>query len=166
MNIMATQSSFSSTFPSDAPELVKSESPREQLVKRALTLQSSLIRKMGQPVLKDLGIHPVYPFSKLFNWHDAFFMPKQLSHFYWYLASAHTIAVEFQTVALQTSIRSYLEKEELQPAYQIQMEMLQWFKPLSWWDDTLELEWRKIKGVRSCNIADSRPTNCIDPLRC
>ena len=67
MNIMATQSSLSSTFPSDALEIIKSRSPREQFMKRALALQFSFIRKMGQPILKDLGIHPVYPFSKFVN---------------------------------------------------------------------------------------------------
>ena len=45
------------------------------------------------------------------------------------------------------------------------MEMLQWFKPLSWWNNTLELEWRKIKGVRPCDIAGPRSTNFANPLK-
>ena len=94
-------------------------------MKRAIALKSSLIQKLGKPALNDLGIHPVYPFSKLLTWRDSFFMPKQLSHFYWHLASAYTIAVEVQIVVLQTSIRTYLEREDLRPAYQIQMDMLQ-----------------------------------------
>ena len=121
---MVTQPSLPQIFPKDALEIIQSRSPRDQGMKRAFALQSSLIRKMGQPVLGDLGIHPVYPFSKLFTWRDSFFMPRQLSHFYWYLASTYTIAVEVQTVALQNSIRNYQERNDLQPAHQILMEML------------------------------------------
>ena len=69
-------------------------------MKRAFALQSSLIRKLGKLTLSDLGIHPVYPLSKLLTWRDSFFMPKQFSRFYWHLASAYTIAVEVQIVAL------------------------------------------------------------------
>ena len=163
---MATQSSFPPTFPADALEITQSRSPREQAMKRALALQSGLIRKMGRPVLGDLGIHPVYPFSKLFTWHDSFFMPRQLSHFYWYLASTYTIAVEFQTIALQTSVRNYQEKDDLRPAHQILMEMLQWFRPLSWWEENLELELRKIKDEGPSDIVGSRSTNPVNPLNC
>ena len=163
---MATQSSLPQTFPTDALEISRSRSPRDQAMKRALALQSGLIRKMGRPVLGDLSIHPVYPFSKLFTWRDSFFMPRQLSHFYWYLASTYTIAVEVQTVALQNSICSYQERNDLQPAHQILMEMLQWFKPLSWWNDNLELEWRKIRDDGPGDIAGSRSTNSVNPLNC
>ena len=163
---MTTPSSLPQTFPKDALEIIKSRSPRDQAMKRALALQSNLIRKMGQTVLGDLGIHPVYPFSKLFTWRDSFFMPRQLSHFYWYLASTYTIAVEVQTVALQNSIRSYQERNDLQPAHQILMEMLQWFKPLSWWNDNLELEWKKIKNDGPGDIAGSQPTNSANLLNC
>ena len=163
---MATQSNLPRTFPKDALEITHSRSPRDQAMKRALALQSGLIRKMGQPILGDLGIHPVYPFFKLFTWRDSFFMPRQLSHFYWYLASTYTIAVEVQTVALQNSIRKYQERNDLQPAHQILMEMLQWFKPLSWWNDNLKLEWRKIKDDRPCDMAGSRSTDSVNPLNC
>ena len=163
---MATQSGLPQTFPTDALEITQSRSRRDQAMKRALALQSGLIRKMGRPVLGDLGIHPVYPFSKLFTWCDSFFMPKQLSHFYWYLASTYTIAVEIQTVALQTSIRNYQERSDLQPAHQILMDMLQWFKPLPWWNENLELEWRKIRDDGPGDIASSRPTNSVNPLNC
>ena len=163
---MATQSSFPQTFPKHALEIIKSRSTRDQAMERALALQSSLIRKIGQPILNDLSIHPVYPFSKLFTWHNTYFMPRKLSHFYWYLTSTNTIAVEVQTVALQTSIRSYQERDDLQPAHQILMEMLQWFKPLSWWKDTLELEWGKIKDGRPCDTASPRSTSYVNPLNC
>ena len=163
---MATQSSLPQKFPKDALKIIKSRSPRDQAMKSGLSLQSSLIIKMGQPVLEDLGIHPVYPFSKLFTWRDSFFMPRQLSHLYWYLASTYTIAVEVQTVTLQNNIRSYQERNDLQPAHQILMEMLQWFKPLSSWNDNLELEWRKIKDDRPCDIAGPRSTNSVNPLNC
>ena len=93
-------------------------------------------------------------------------MPRQLIHFYWYLASTYTIAVEVQTVALQNSIRSYQERNDLYPAHQTLMEMLQWFKPLSWWNDNLELEWRKIKDDRPCDMAGPRSTNSVNPLSC
>ena len=152
---MATQSNLPRTFPKGALEITQSRSPRDQAMKRALALQSGLIRKMGQPVLGDLGIHPVYPFSKLFIWRDSFFMPRQLSYFYWYLTSTYTIAVEVQTVALQNSIRNYQERNDLQLAHQILMEMLQWFKPLSWWNDNLEQEWRKIRDDGPGDIAGS-----------
>ena len=142
---MTTQFSLPPTFPADALEITQSRSPKDQAMKRALALQSGLIRKMGRPVLGDLGIHPVYPFSKLFTWRDSFFMPRRLSHFYWYLASTYTIAVEIQMVALQTSIRNYQERSDLQPAHQILMDMLQWFKPLTWWNENLELEWGKLR---------------------
>ena len=164
--MMASQSSLPQNFPRDTLKIAKSKSPREQTMKRAFTLQSSLIKKIDLHIMKDLGIHPFYPLSKLLIWRDSFFMSKQLSYFYWYLASAYTIAVEVQTVALQTNLHSYLEKEDFQPAHQIQIEMVQWFKPLSWWNDTLEIEWRKIKGISPCDIVGLRSEHFANPLKC
>ena len=44
--------------------------------------------------------------------------------------------------------------------------MLQWFKPLSWWNDTLELEWRKIKGATPYDVAGPRSDDFANPLKC
>ena len=46
------------------------------------------------------------------------------------------------------------------------MDMLQWFSPLFWWDNTLEVEWRKIKGGRPCDVAGPRSESFANPLRC
>ena len=62
---------------------------------------------------KDLNIHLVYPFSKLFSFWETLFMPKQLIHFYWYMVSIYTISIEVQTIALRISIRNYIEKKKI-----------------------------------------------------
>ena len=73
---------------------------------------------------KDLGTHPVYPFSKLFSFRDTRFI-KTLTHFYWYVLSIYTISIEVQTITLHASIRSYIERGDLCPTCQNQVEMLQ-----------------------------------------
>ena len=103
---------------------------------------------------KDLDIYPSYPFAKLLPLKDTYFIPKQLAHFFWYLASSCTIAIENQTNPIRTTLRGYMEKKEFHLVYQVEVEMLQWFHTLKEWDIILSSEWNKVKGTRPCVLTD------------
>ena len=80
------------------------------------------------------NIHPSYPFAKVLPFNDTYFIPKQLAHFFWYLASSYTIAIEIQTNLIKTIICRYMEREEFCPLYQVEVEILQWIHTLEDWD--------------------------------
>ncbi|PON55850.1 hypothetical protein PanWU01x14_185280 [Parasponia andersonii] len=56
---------------------------------------------------------------------------------------------------MRITIRSYQEKEEFHPVYQVQTDLLRWFHTLSDWDQILTDEWNKIKGKRPTTLVDA-----------
>ncbi|GMN66644.1 hypothetical protein TIFTF001_035711 [Ficus carica] len=112
------------TFPIDALSIITSPDPVNRTAKRALKMQTQLIKKMGNQIFHDLGIHPKYPFAKLLPFRDALYMSKQLSNFFWYLTSYYTIAIEVPTVPLHTTIQLFQDRPDYRPACETQINTL------------------------------------------
>ncbi|GMN61102.1 hypothetical protein TIFTF001_030187 [Ficus carica] len=156
------------TFPKDALSIITSQDPIKRIVKRALQMQTQFIKKMGNQIFYDLGIHPKYPLAKLLPFRDALYMPKQMSNFFWYLASFYTIAIEVPTVPLHTTIQLYQDRPEFRPACETQMNTLTWFAEITRWKQLLDQEWKKIKGDRATFMTFSISLNVNNacPLKC
>ncbi|KAF4374482.1 hypothetical protein F8388_016033 [Cannabis sativa] len=163
---MANLSLIIPTFPSDAKTIVKSKNPRVKAIQRALEVHSTLVRGYGKIISEEFGFDPDYPFAKLLHMKNNIFMPKKITDLYWYLASSYTIAVEIHTIGLRTSVRSYIQRTDLRPAYQHPMAMLQWFKTLPEWDTLLTQEWEKVRNKRPVGLNCPATENMANPLRC
>ena len=48
-----------------------------------------------------------------------------------------------------------MENEEFRHVYQVQVEMLQWFRTLKDWDIILSNEWKKVKRKKACVLTDT-----------
>ncbi|GMN65886.1 hypothetical protein TIFTF001_034958 [Ficus carica] len=73
-------------------------------------------------------------------------MPKPLTHFFWYLTSFFTIAIEVHTVPLEASIRSFRYHPDSTGPYKSQMNLLSWFAPLNIWEQHLSQAWEQFKS--------------------
>ncbi|GMN26508.1 hypothetical protein TIFTF001_040876 [Ficus carica] len=137
---------FPPTFPKDATRITLSQNPEKKAIERAMDIQKTLTRLYGEKMVHDLHFHPTYPFARIFPLREAWYMPKPLTHFFWYLTSFLTIAIEVHTVPLEASIRSFRYHPDSTGPYKSQMNLLSWFAPLSIWEQHLSQAWEKFKS--------------------
>ncbi|GMN64945.1 hypothetical protein TIFTF001_034017 [Ficus carica] len=128
---------FPPTFPKDATKITLSPNPEKKAIDRAMDIQKTLFRLYGEQMVHDLHFHPSYPFARIFPLREAWYMPKPLTHFFWYLTSFFTIAIEVHTVPLEASIRSFRYHPDTTGPYKSQMNLLSWFAPLNIWEQHL-----------------------------
>ncbi|GMN46237.1 hypothetical protein TIFTF001_015425 [Ficus carica] len=151
---------FPPTFPKDATEITLSGNPKEKAIERAMDIQKVLIRLYGEQMVRDLHFHPSYPFARIFPLREAWYMPKPLTHFFWYLTSFLTIAIEVHTVPLEASIRSFRYHPDTIGPYKSQMNLLSWFAPLNIWEQHLSQAWESFK--RPYKHLDQTPAQALD----
>ncbi|GMN44708.1 hypothetical protein TIFTF001_013900 [Ficus carica] len=132
---------FPPTFLKDATSITLSDDLKKKAINHALKIQTKLIQTYGESMVQDFIFHPKYLFARIFPIREAWFMPRPLNYFFWYLTSFYTIAIEVHTVPLRTSIRSFQYRPDLRDAYKTQIDLLSWFASLSIWDQYLSFEW-------------------------
>ncbi|GMN21485.1 hypothetical protein TIFTF001_047287 [Ficus carica] len=137
---------FPPTFPKDATRITLSQNPEKKAIERAMYIQKTLIRLYGEQMVHDLHFHPIYPFTRIFPLREAWYMPKPLIHFFWYLTNFFTIAIEVHTVPLEASIRSFRYHPDSTGPYKSQMNLMSWFAPLSIWEQHLSQAWEQFKS--------------------
>ncbi|GMN30129.1 hypothetical protein TIFTF001_049587, partial [Ficus carica] len=151
---------FPPTFPKDATKITLSGNPKEKAIERAMDIQKVLIRLYGEQMVHDLHFHPSYPFTRIFPLREACYMPKPLTHFFWYLTSFLTIAIEVHTVPLEASIRSFRYHPDTTGPYKSQMNFLSWFAPLNIWEQHLSQAWESFK--RPYKHLDQTPAQALE----
>lgn len=107
-------------------------------------LQTKILMNYGiKTQLKDLGIHPKYPFNCLFRLYDAgFFFPDELLQFLCYFFHNYYISIEIHTGFLY----NHLENLSQIPYSRNFNKFFSWFATVEEWEQKLREE---LKGYRA-----------------